>query len=274
MHMRTNYVFFDEKTGEIVGTGNFPAKVRQDQVGHKHFVTIDDMAGIEKYRVDLETMKLVLKNVQSDFEPLKALDAQVAIKDQAVELPIQQESIVVPATVDNYKGLAFWLAVILLVVVAIIAILFLPKMAHANSLNGQGNAVIVGVPVAGNCLQSSGGILISDSGQPCGGATPKALTPGTTVAWNVGTTPNATLSPAQSFTLSNPIGIVAGDSYNIQITQPASGGPDVITWGTAYTFPSGVDFLLSTAASTVDVVSCISFDGTTLRCNGLNSFAH
>lgn len=46
---------------------------------------------------------------------------------------------------------------------------------HAFALGGQGNAVILGSPVNGDCLKSGGGVLIRDAGAPCGGG---ASTPG------------------------------------------------------------------------------------------------
>lgn len=98
-----------------------------------------------------------------------------------------------------------------------------------------------------------------------------ALTPGTTVAWNVGAIPNATLAPVQSFTLSNPSNIFAGGNYMITITQDSTGSR-VITWGSVYKFPGGTKFTLSTAASSIDTISCYSPDGTNMQCSGLAAF--
>lgn len=98
-----------------------------------------------------------------------------------------------------------------------------------------------------------------------------ALTPGATVAWNVGTAPLATLAPVQSFTLSNPTGLAAGNSYELTITQDATGSR-IITWGNAYIFPGGTKFVLSTAANAVDTITCYTPDGTNMQCNGLAAF--
>lgn len=98
-----------------------------------------------------------------------------------------------------------------------------------------------------------------------------ALTPGTSVAWNVTTAQVATLAPVQSFTLSNPTNLVAGGTYIIKITQDATGSR-VITWGSVYKFPGGTKFVLSTAANAVDVITCIS-DGTNMYCVGQAAFS-
>lgn len=128
---------------------------------------------------------------------------------------------------------------------------------------------------SGNLNLTLGGYALNGKAAVTSSVT--ALTPGTTVSWNVATSPNATLTPAQNFTLSNPTNIAAGIIYNIKVTQPASGGPWTITWGTSYQFPGGAsagDFVLSTAANAVDIITCESFDGSTLQCSGLNAFAH
>ena len=102
---------------------------------------------------------------------------------------------------------------------------------------------------------------------------PVALTPGTTVAWNMNTAPNATLTPGQNFTLSNPSNIVAGGSGMLTITQPSSGGPYTITYGSAYRFAGGTKFTLSTAANAVDEIAWYSPDGTHIDMSGLAAFA-
>lgn len=93
-----------------------------------------------------------------------------------------------------------------------------------------------------------------------------ALTPGATVAWNANSS-NVTLAPTQNFTLSNPTNIHAGGSYIITITQDATGSR-VITWGSAYKFPSGAKYVLSTAPSAVDTICMYSPDGVNLHCVG------
>ena len=100
-----------------------------------------------------------------------------------------------------------------------------------------------------------------------------ALTPGSTVAWNMNTAPNATLAPTANFTLSNPSNIVAGGSGMLTITQPATGGPAVITWSSAYRFAGGTKFTLSVAANAVDEIAWYSPDGTHIDCVGQAAFA-
>lgn len=102
--------------------------------------------------------------------------------------------------------------------------------------------------------------------------TPVALTPGTTVSWNMNTAPNATLTPAQNFTLSNPTNAVAGGSGMLTITQDGT-GTRVITWGSNYRFAGGTKFVLSTAASSVDELAWYCPDGTHIDVSGLGAFA-
>lgn len=102
--------------------------------------------------------------------------------------------------------------------------------------------------------------------------TPLALTPGSTVAWNMNTGQNATLTPVQNFTLSNPTNIVAGSSGMLTITQDGT-GTRVITWSSAYKFAGGTKVVLSTAASSVDEMAWYSPDGTNVHVSGLLAFS-
>lgn len=99
----------------------------------------------------------------------------------------------------------------------------------------------------------------------------QALTPGTTVAWNMASGENATLVPAQAFTLSNPTNLIAGNSGMLTIKQDATGSR-VITWGSAYKFPGGSKFVLSTAANAVDQIAFYT-DGTSVFCVGQAAFS-
>jgi hypothetical protein len=103
---------------------------------------------------------------------------------------------------------------------------------------------------------------------------PVSLTPGTTVNWNMDTAPNALLSvPSGAFTLANPTNIRAGAGGMLTITQSSSSGTlGVITWGSAYKFPSGSKFVLTTTISAVDEISWYSPDGTNVHCTGLGDF--
>jgi len=98
-----------------------------------------------------------------------------------------------------------------------------------------------------------------------------ALTPGTTVPWNLNTQQTASLTPAQNFTLSNPTNMVNGGTYTLIITQDGTGSR-VITWGAAYKFAGGTKFILSTAASAVDIITFLS-DGTSIFAVGQAAFS-
>ncbi len=77
------------------------------------------------------------------------------------------------------------------------------------------------------------------------------LTPGATVALDLNLSNNFKLSPVQNFTLQNPTNAVAGQSGIIVIVQDATGSR-VMTLGNQYVSQSGVDPVLSAAASSVD----------------------
>ena len=102
-------------------------------------------------------------------------------------------------------------------------------------------------------------------------AAASALTAGTTVSWNLNTAQAVTLTPVQNFTFSNPTNMQAGGTYTLVITQDSTGSR-VITWGSAYKFPGGSKFVLSTAASAVDIISFYS-DGTSMYAVGQAAFA-
>lgn len=99
-----------------------------------------------------------------------------------------------------------------------------------------------------------------------------ALTPGTTVAWDMNAAPNATLTPVQNFTLSNPTNLVPGGGGMLTITQDSTGSR-VITWGSAYRFPGGTKFALSTAANSIDQIAWYSPDGTHVDVVGSKAFS-
>lgn len=105
--------------------------------------------------------------------------------------------------------------------------------------------------------------------------TPVALTSGTTVNWNMNTAPNAILNvPSGAFTMANPTNIQAGACGMLTITQPATTASlGVITWGSAYKFPGGTKFVLSTTANARDEISWYSPDGVNVDMTGLAGFA-
>lgn len=104
--------------------------------------------------------------------------------------------------------------------------------------------------------------------------TPVALTAGTTVSVNAALSNNFTLTPAQNFTLANPTNLLAGETLNFWITQDSTGSR-VLTLGTDYQAPGGsATIVLSTAASTKDLLTCVSDTTSTLTCNLLKAVAH
>ena len=85
------------------------------------------------------------------------------------------------------------------------------------------------------------------------------------------------LSTANFFTLTlvsgsdtfvNPSNITPGQTVNLQITQP-SPGTGSISFASAFKFPSGSTYTPTAVTSSVDVISFVSFDGTTLKANFL-----
>lgn len=86
-----------------------------------------------------------------------------------------------------------------------------------------------------------------------GANTIQTLTPGVSVSWNMALGDNMFLTPAQSFTLTNPTNPTTQRRGVMIFTQDGVGSR-IITWGSAYKFPLGVKFILSTAANATDVV--------------------
>jgi hypothetical protein len=58
-----------------------------------------------------------------------------------------------------------------------------------------------------------------------------------------------------SRSLANPSNPADGEDITIALTQPASGGPCSVSWGTAYDFGSGGTPTLSTAANAIDLLA-------------------
>lgn len=70
-----------------------------------------------------------------------------------------------------------------------------------------------------------------------------------------------TMGGSRTLALSN---MVAGQTYTVQIRQDATGGR-VLAWPAGFTWPSATPGVLSTAANAVDVLTIVTFDGTTFR---------
>ena len=69
-----------------------------------------------------------------------------------------------------------------------------------------------------------------------------------------------------------PVGINKGQVVNIQITQNAAGG-GTITFDPEFKFPGGTAPTLTTTANAIDILSCVSYDGTTLLTNATQDYS-
>ena len=83
-----------------------------------------------------------------------------------------------------------------------------------------------------------------------------------TVNWDLGQMATVTLTDVS--VLTNPTNLRAGTSMILEITQ-GSGGTKTLTYGTNYKWADGTAPTLSTAAGAIDILTLISFDGTTIR---------
>ena len=77
--------------------------------------------------------------------------------------------------------------------------------------------------------------------------------------------------PAGGSTTLTPSNIQAGQTINVKITQNAT--PSTIAFAASVDFEGGTAFAVSTGAGQVDVMTFISFDGTTLQATGLKNFS-
>ena len=77
--------------------------------------------------------------------------------------------------------------------------------------------------------------------------------------------------PAGGSTTLTPSNIQAGQTINVKITQNAT--PSTIAFAASVDFEGGTPFAVSTGAGEVDVMTFISFDGTTLQATGLKNFS-
>jgi len=77
--------------------------------------------------------------------------------------------------------------------------------------------------------------------------------------------------PAGGSTNLVPSNITAGQTINIKITQNATAA--TLTYDHSIDFPGGTAFTISTGAGEVDVLTLVSFDGTTLQATGLANFS-
>ena len=99
--------------------------------------------------------------------------------------------------------------------------------------------------------------------------TPSALTSSTSIALDASLSNVYTLTIGHNATLNNPTNLGAG-RYTFIIKQDATGSR-TLTYGSSFIFPTGHDKVLSTAANSVNVVTCVS-NGTYLYCTLAKNF--
>jgi hypothetical protein len=101
---------------------------------------------------------------------------------------------------------------------------------------------------------------------PASGTAWQTLTDGATISWNAASGNGAQVTLGGNRTLSNPTGLVAGQTYRLLVIQDATGGR-LVTWGNAYYWPGGFSPTLSAGGNTQDLL-VFSSDGTHLYYQG------
>ena len=76
--------------------------------------------------------------------------------------------------------------------------------------------------------------------------------------------------PAGGTTALTPSNIQAGQTISVKITQNAT--PSTLTFASSVDFEGGTAFVMSATSGAIDVMTFISFDGTTLQATGLKNF--
>ncbi len=84
-----------------------------------------------------------------------------------------------------------------------------------------------------------------------------SLSAAASVTWNADVGQVAQLIPDQNFTLANITNARSGGVYILEITQPSSGGPHTITFGSNYVHPGGTPPILSTGADETDILTVV-----------------
>ena len=93
-----------------------------------------------------------------------------------------------------------------------------------------------------------------------------------TASMDLSTSNFFTLTLASSATTHlNPTNIQSGQTTNLLITQPATSGS--LTYSSAFKFAGGIPYGVSATGSVVDLLSFISFDGTTLHASSLKNLS-
>lgn len=100
---------------------------------------------------------------------------------------------------------------------------------------------------------------------------PQDLKDEATITWDLNNGTIATVTLAGNRTLANPKNMIAGGTYIFIVKQDGTGSR-TLGYGTAYQWPGGTDPVLSTAASSVDIITFVS-DGAVMYGNILKAFA-
>ena len=77
--------------------------------------------------------------------------------------------------------------------------------------------------------------------------------------------------PSGGTTALTPSNIQAGQTISVKVTQNATAA--LLTFDSSIDFAGGTAFTISTGAGEIDVMTFISFDGTTLQATGINNFS-
>lgn len=97
----------------------------------------------------------------------------------------------------------------------------------------------------------------------------KALTDGATITPDFATGNFFSVTLGGSRTMANPSNLQPGQSGGIWITQPGSGGPYTLAWGSYWDFSGGTAPTLSTDANAVDYLAYAVESTTHITCNFL-----
>ena len=144
--------------------------------------------------------------------------------------------------------------------------------SNASTIDSHNNSVIIG----GSALSTSkdNEVVVPNltiSGSVTAGVYTLADAAGTTTMDCRKSNFFTLTMPAGGSTTLTPTNIQAGQTINVKITQNAT--PSTIAFSAAVEFEGGTAFAVSTGAGEVDVMTFISFDGTTLQATGLKNFS-
>jgi hypothetical protein len=120
------------------------------------------------------------------------------------------------------------------------------------------------VPAASSITDNGTNVAIAEGAL----TTPSALTPGSTISINAAASNVFTVTLGANSTLANPTNGVAGQAFQVNVLQPASGGPYTLAFGTNYFNFSGGAFTISLnqAASSYTVFQCTTISSSVFQC--------